>query len=142
MCKKHHKKWNQECKQKQSCILSFCNIFDLLTSKTRKIAWCPLVGVGMVGCPPLPALIVLVALANVQPSIISLFATLLIAKSLCLLFFYQIFIFSSNDRPSKTMKNVFYFIQKFFSFPRYSNFCNFFPSSPHFPDSKGQKEVE
>ena len=24
--------------------------------------------------------------------------------------FYQIFIFSSNDRPSKTMKNVFYFI--------------------------------
>ena len=24
--------------------------------------------------------------------------------------FYQIFIFSSSDRPSKTMKNVFYFI--------------------------------
>ena len=24
--------------------------------------------------------------------------------------FYQIFIFSSNDRPSKTIKNVFYFI--------------------------------
>ena len=24
--------------------------------------------------------------------------------------FYQIFVFSSNDRPSKTMKNVFYFI--------------------------------
>ena len=24
--------------------------------------------------------------------------------------FYQIFIFSSNDSPSKTMKNVFYFI--------------------------------
>ena len=26
--------------------------------------------------------------------------------------FYQIFIFSSNDSPSKTMKNVFYFIEK------------------------------
>ena len=26
--------------------------------------------------------------------------------------FYQIFIFSSSDRPSKTMKNVFYFISK------------------------------
>ena len=26
--------------------------------------------------------------------------------------FYQIIIFSSNDRPSRTTKNVFYFIQK------------------------------
>ena len=26
--------------------------------------------------------------------------------------FYQIFVFSSSDRPSKTMKNVFYFILK------------------------------
>ena len=26
--------------------------------------------------------------------------------------FYQIFIFSSNDSPSKTIKNVFYFIEK------------------------------
>ena len=26
--------------------------------------------------------------------------------------FYQISIFSSNDRPSKSMKNVFYFIEK------------------------------
>ena len=28
----------------------------------------------------------------------------------CVRYFFQIFIFSSNDRPSKTMKNVFYFI--------------------------------
>ena len=28
----------------------------------------------------------------------------------CVRCFFQIFIFSSNDRPSKTMKNVFYFI--------------------------------
>ena len=26
--------------------------------------------------------------------------------------FYQIFIFSPNDSPSKTIKNVFYFIEK------------------------------
>ena len=26
--------------------------------------------------------------------------------------FYQVFIFSSSDRPSETMKNVFYFILK------------------------------
>ena len=28
----------------------------------------------------------------------------------CVRYFFQIFIFSSNDRSSKTMKNVFYFI--------------------------------
>ena len=39
---KHHKKWNQECKQKQYLLFNFCNIFDLLTSRTQKIAWwCP-----------------------------------------------------------------------------------------------------
>ena len=27
--------------EKQSRMLSFCNIFDLWTSRTRKIAWCP-----------------------------------------------------------------------------------------------------
>ena len=37
--KKRHKKWNQECKQKQSLLFNFCNIFDLLTSRTQKIAW-------------------------------------------------------------------------------------------------------
>ena len=40
--------------------------------------------------------------------------------------FYQTFNFSPNDSPSKTIKNV----------------NNFFPSFPHFPDSKGQIEVE
>ena len=33
------KKRNQECKQKESPFLDFCNIFDLLTSRTEKIAW-------------------------------------------------------------------------------------------------------
>ena len=43
------------------------------------------------------------AMTDEQP----LFATLL---KLVFTIFYQIFVFSSNDRPSKTMKNVFYFI--------------------------------
>ena len=30
----------------------------------------------------------------------------------CVSYFYQIFIFSPNDSPSKTIKNVFYFIEK------------------------------
>ena len=30
----------------------------------------------------------------------------------CVRYFYQIFIFSPNDSPSKTMKNAFYFIEK------------------------------
>ena len=29
-------KWNQECKQKESVLFIFCNIFDLLTSRTQK----------------------------------------------------------------------------------------------------------
>ena len=32
------KKRNQECKQKQSCMFNFCNVLDLLTSRTQKIA--------------------------------------------------------------------------------------------------------
>ena len=41
------------------------------------------------------------------------------------------------------MKNVFFIsFKKLFSFSRYLNFCNFFPSFPHSPDSKGQIEVE
>ena len=41
--------------------------------------------------------------------------------------FYQIFIFSPNDSPSKTMKNVFILSKKVFLFSRYSSFCSFFP---------------
>ena len=49
----------------------------------------------------------------------------------CVRYFYQIFIFSPNDNPSKTMKNAFYFIKK-------SSFCSrdnqifLFPSFPFF----------
>ena len=36
---KRHKKGNQECKQKQFPLSNFCIIFDLLTSKTQRMAW-------------------------------------------------------------------------------------------------------
>ena len=39
--KKCHKKRNQECTQKQSLLFNFCYIFDLLTSRTEKIARWP-----------------------------------------------------------------------------------------------------
>ena len=45
--------------------------------------------------------------------------------------FYQFFCFSS---PISS--------KKLFLFSRYSNFCNYFCSFPHFPDSIGQMEVE
>ena len=32
---KRHKKWNQECKRKHYLLFNFCNIFDLLTSRTQ-----------------------------------------------------------------------------------------------------------
>ena len=40
LLEKRHKKWNQECEQKQFLSFNFCNIFHLLTSRTEKIA-CP-----------------------------------------------------------------------------------------------------
>ena len=56
--------------------------------------------------------------------------------------FYQIFIFSPNDNHSKTMKMFFISSKKLFSFSRYSHFCIFFPSFPHFRKSKGQMELK
>ena len=35
MHEKHYKKPNQECKQTQSLLLNFCNIFDLMISRTE-----------------------------------------------------------------------------------------------------------
>ena len=55
--------------------------------------------------------------------------------------FYQVFIFHQVIALSK-LKMIFISSKKLFSFSRYSDFCYFFPSSPQFPDSKGQMEVE
>ena len=48
----------------------------------------------------------------------------------CVRYFLSNFYFSPNDSPSKTMKNVFSWSKKLFSFSRYSIFA--FPSSPLF----------
>ena len=45
--------------------------------------------------------------------------------------FYQIFILSLNVALQKFISS-----KKLFLFSRYSIFCNFFPSFPHFPGSK------
>ena len=55
--------------------------------------------------------------------------------------FYQIFIFSPNDSPLKTMNNVFLFhLKSSFRFRDIQIFVIF--PFPHSPDSKGQMEVE
>ena len=51
--------------------------------------------------------------------------------------FYQNFIFSANDSPRKAMTKVFYFIWKALFVLEIINFCNFFPSFRHSPDTKG-----
>ena len=52
--------------------------------------------------------------------------------------FYHFFIFSPNESPLKTWKMFSISSKKLFSPSTYSNFCNFFPSFPHFRDSKPQ----
>ena len=57
--------------------------------------------------------------------------------------FYQIFIFSSNDSSSKNYEKCFLFhLKSSFRSRDIQIFVFFFPSFPHFPDSKGQMEVE
>ena len=46
----------------------------------------------------------------------------------CTHYFYQIFIFSTNDRPLKTMENVFYFVQKALFILEIFKFLYFCPS--------------
>ena len=56
--------------------------------------------------------------------------------------FYQFLFFRQVIALRKLWKMFFISSKRLFSFPRYSNFCNFSSSFPHFPDSKGQMEVE
>ena len=56
--------------------------------------------------------------------------------------FYQIFIISLNDSPSKVLKIVFYFIEKTLFVLTIFKFLYFFPSFPHFADSKRQIKKE
>ena len=51
--------------------------------------------------------------------------------------FYHIFIFTLNDSPSKTIKNVFLFHQKSLFHSLDIQVLVIFSSFPYFPDSKG-----
>ena len=56
-------------------------------------------------------------------------------------FFIRLF-FHQMIAVQKLWKLFFISSKKLFSFSRYSIFCNFFNSFPHFPDTKEQMEVE
>ena len=56
--------------------------------------------------------------------------------------FYPFFFSHQVIALQKLWKMFFISSEKLFPFSRYSNFCNFFPSFSHFPDLKGQMEVE
>ena len=61
----------------------------------------------------------------------------------CVRYFLSNFYFFIKRWAFKNYGKCFFISsKKLFSFLRYLNFCNFFSSFPHFPDSKGQMEVE
>ena len=62
--------------------------------------------------------------------------------SLCALFFVKFLFFHQMIALLKLWEMFFISPKKLFSFSRYSSVCSFFPSFPHFPDSKEQMEVE
>ena len=75
-------------------------------------------------------------------TLLNLFQIKLLLLKLVSAIFYQIFILSSNYRPSITIKNVFYFIEKVLFVLEIFKFLYFFPSFPQFTDSKVQMKVE
>ena len=64
-----------------------------------------------------------------------------IGWSLRPLFFIKFLFFHQVIALLKQWKMVFISSLKLFSVLRYANFCNFFPSFPHVPSSKGQMKV-
>ena len=58
----------------------------------------------------------------------------------CVRYFLSNFYFFTKWEPFKKYQKC--FLKSFFPSFFCSNFCNFSPSFPHFPDSKGQMEVE
>ena len=57
-------------------------------------------------------------------------------------FLSNLYFFHEMITHQKLQKMLFISSRKLFSFSRYSNVCNFFPSCPHIPDSKEQMEME
>ena len=112
--KKHHEKWNQECKQKQSLLFNFCNIFYLLTPSTQKIAWRLLVFKPDYHIFSYNEQQVRKIWRNFidkfllyHTSLIYNIQTVKVGLSPSNFFFIYL-----NDSPSKIMKNAFYFILK------------------------------
>ena len=61
----------------------------------------------------------------------------------CVHYFLSNFYFFHWMTALKKLWKMFIILsKKLFSYSRYSKFCNFFPSFAHFPDWKGQMEVE
>ena len=61
----------------------------------------------------------------------------------CVAIFHQMFTFSPNDSALKTIKKCFLFnLKNSFGSRDIRSIVIFFPSFSHFPDSKGQIEVE
>ena len=60
----------------------------------------------------------------------------------CVRYFLSNFYFFTKWQPFKNYEVFFISSKKLFSFLRYLNVCNFFPSFPHFRDTKGQMGVE
>ena len=88
-------------------------------------------------------------LIKILPNMFRIFFSLLVyhltifdpLKLVCTIF-YQIFIFDQVIALQKLWKMFFISSKKLFFSSKYSIFCKCFPSFPHFPDSKGQMEVE
>ena len=60
----------------------------------------------------------------------------------CIRYFLIRFLFFHQMVALQKLKIFLISSKKLFSYLKYSIFWNFFPSFPHFPDSKGQIEVE
>ena len=79
---------------------------------------------------------------NMNDRIIIFLTSLLIFLKLVFAIFYHFLFFHQMIALEKLWKMFFISSKKLFSFSRYSDFGNFFPSFPQVPDSKGQMEVD
>ena len=128
-------KGHKKCKQKQSRMFNFCNIFDLLTSRTPKIARYP-----PAFKPDFHIFPYNEQLRKILRNFIDKLLLYHASLNLCLLkekcqkywnikgAFSGLRQFLATEIPLKTIKSVFYFtlnisLYFIFSFSRYLNFC-------------------
>ena len=81
---------------------------------------------------------------DVAKKMFSALNTLILKTKACVRYFLSNFYFFTKWYLvlQNLWKMFFISSKKLFSFSRYSDFCIFSSSFPHFPDSKGQMEVE